>query len=684
MSLNRSSSTTMKNIFLFPYLNLLKFSITWILIKQNNIPPLNKTIMKKSLLLSTLAASSFLSVQAGNSLMSLNGQFLMNKKINYWKEKINAGELPKADLEASFSPQTCNNTADVAGVVFINGEAFPCKDVDFKSFIPLTDMNIDFEGGTFSGSDIWGWEDTETGKEYTLLTVDNGMWIIDTTDPENPIKVAVAPNPSSKEQWADVKVYKNTAYVVKDRSLDTEFDKTYGIQVFDLSRLRDIPEEKFPFEMKPDSVDGGHGRSHNIAVNTETGYAYTVGSTKCKGGPYVLNLEPDPLNPVFEACIDDDGYTHDAQIVIYDGPDERFTGREILFGYNEDTLTIHDVTDKQNIQRISRTGYPTASYTHQGWLTADMRWVFLNDELDEYQEVVNRTTTYIVDVSDLRNPVFGANYTHRDVSIDHNLYNWGAIHAKGWGGSPPYEEGNYSSPAISNRFMYLSNYAAGLRILDLQGTPDVSEAGFFDTSPDIEGNEPVGIWSNYMHPSGNIAVSTIERGLFILRPRDEILYTELVETNSPTIVPTAPTPPTVTSAPTLLPTSAPIVCEDTVPTGMESVVIGGPLECVDLEKDCSLAFIRELCPVTCELCIPKVEISTDSLTDMSSAKEEGLVLEAALTFVVLFLLVVFVLAAVQVLWNSRSKSKGSGADVEKKLEKAQKVDAIVSTEKLTI
>ncbi len=38
---------------------------------------------------------------------------------------------------------------------------------------------------------------------------------------------------------------------------------------------------------------------------------------------------------------------------------------QVCFAYNEDTLTIVDVTDKNNMFFISRTGYDGASYSHQ-------------------------------------------------------------------------------------------------------------------------------------------------------------------------------------------------------------------------------------------------------------------------------------------------------------------------------
>eukprot|EP00924_Labyrinthula_sp_SR-Ha-C_P005512 snap_masked-scaffold_62-processed-gene-0.37-mRNA-1 protein AED:1.00 eAED:1.00 QI:0/-1/0/0/-1/1/1/0/645 len=633
--------------------------------------------MKKPLFLLNQFGLLFHLSNASKSFMSPNGQLLMAKKEKFWNDLVKEGKLPRSDLFSSFTPQICNNTDESDGVVDINGELFPCKDIDFQSYLSLSDLFISEQRGTTQTSDIWGWEDTLTGKEYTLLMVDNGIWFIDSTDPANPLRVAYGPYPGSQYSWGDLKVYKNVAYVVKDRSSETEFDETYGVQIWDLTRLRDINEDDFPLEMEPDNVHPGHGKSHNIAINTETGFAYSVGTNECLGGPYVLNLEPDPLNPTFAACVDGDGYSHDAQIVVYDGPDERFTGREILFGFNEDTLTIFDVTDKENIERISRTGYPTAEYTHQGWLTGDMRYVFMNDELDEEFETVGKTTTYIVDVSDLRKPVFGSNFTHRDFSPDHNLYNWGEIHKKGWGGSPPYNEGNYETPPISDRFMYLSNYIAGLRVLDLQGTPQVSEAAFFDVAPDIEGNVFLGTWSNYMHPSGNIAISSIDRGLFIVKPRDSILYTELVQTESPTILPTAPTPPTVTPAPTVLPTAAPIVCEDTVPTGLVFTDTGLPAECVDIGGFCTLDIVRQLCPVTCELCIPPTATPTGSPskvptgfpTESEETEEEVVDVNETLVFIIFALLgVILVLVLVIVC----SDCRGSGSVRNVKLEKGAK------------
>ena len=121
--------------------------------------------------------------------------------------------------------------------------------------------------------------------------------------------------------------------------------------------------------------------AHNIVINEETDFAYIVGSNTCDHGLHMVNIEK-PRQPRFAGCFAADGYTHDAQCVAYDGADREHRGREVCFGFNEDTLTIVDVTDKMNPRMISRTSYNGSGYTHQGWVTDDHLFLLLGDELD--------------------------------------------------------------------------------------------------------------------------------------------------------------------------------------------------------------------------------------------------------------------------------------------------------------
>lgn len=110
-------------------------------------------------------------------------------------------------------------------------------------------------------------------------------------------------------------------------------------------------------------------------------------NSACRAGLIYINID-DISKPYSTGCAPQDGYVHDAQCIVYRGPDEKYNGRDICYGYNEDTLTIYDVTDKEGPNAssiISRTTYEGASYTHQGWVT-DPEWqeyAIMNDELDE-------------------------------------------------------------------------------------------------------------------------------------------------------------------------------------------------------------------------------------------------------------------------------------------------------------
>ena len=68
---------------------------------------------------------------------------------------------------------------------------------------------------------------------------------------------------------------------------------------------------------------------------------------------------------------------------------------------------------------------------------------------------------------------------------------------------------------------YEANYCAGLRILDVSNIQDpdsVKEVGYFDVAPYCSSPGFQGSWSNYPYfKSGTIIVSSIERGLFVLK-----------------------------------------------------------------------------------------------------------------------------------------------------------------------
>merc|ERR550525_14436 len=245
----------------------------------------------------------------------------------------------------------------------------------------------------------------------------------------------------------------------------------------------------------PDQHYTEFGSCHNIVINEDTGFAYGVGSKTCRGGLHIVNIQ-DPMNPEYAGCYQDDGYSHDAQCVTYEGPDANYKGREICFCYNEDSLTIVDVENKNEIEMLSRVVYPGVAYSHQGWLTEDSAYLLLDDELDEMQgKNDGYTQTRLWDVRDLTNPFIINSHFAPVKSVDHNMYVLGDL-------------------------VYQANYESGLRILDVSTISEglTPEVGFFDVKPESQNLAFNGAWSVWPYaPSGNIMVSSIERGLFMLR-----------------------------------------------------------------------------------------------------------------------------------------------------------------------
>ncbi len=372
---------------------------------------------------------------------------------------------------------------------------FPCHDVNLQSFMTVVELGP-ADVSQVRASDIWGWTDPDTGSEYALVGRNAGTAFVDVSDPVNPFLVGNLPRtPGARASvWRDIKVYGDYAFIVSDGAGD------HGMQIFDLTKLRDVANP--PARFDPDAIYIEFGSAHNIVINTESGFAYAVGSSAggqriCGGGLHMIDIR-DPLRPDFAGCFSDpstgfrgSGYSHDAQCVTYRGPDVRYSGREICFGFNENGVSIADVTDKTNPVAISVGRYPDFGYIHQGWLTADQRYLLIDDEGDE-RAFARPTHTKIFDVADLEVPVMISSFENTTHSIDHNLY-------------------------IDGLLAFEANYTSGLRILDVRDPLNIEEIGYFDTTPTDSSVGFSGTWSVYpFFESGTIIVSSIHEGLFVL------------------------------------------------------------------------------------------------------------------------------------------------------------------------
>ena len=379
-------------------------------------------------------------------------------------------------------------------------EMFDCGAADLLSFLPPSKLTYD--GHYIPISSLWGWTDSQTKQEWALLGRRDGATFVDITNPTRPIAVADLPltegaRPSS---WREMKVYKDHAYIVSDGA------GPHGMQIFDLTRLRTMKPQPngLPQKVDADFIYRNINSVHDIVINEESGFAYPVGSsaggTTCGGGLHMVDIR-EPKNPKFVGCFADTetgrqrtGYIHDAQCVMYKGPDKRYKGHEICIGSNEIAISIQDVTDKSKPRVISRATYPKVGYTHQGWLTEDHRYFYLDDETDETGNTVEKTRTLIFDFIDLENPRLVKEHMGVEAASDHNQY-------------------------VKGDLLYQANYRSGVRILSIKDPTNPKEVAFFDTDPFRPNTAGFnGAWNVYpFFKSGTIIVSSIEQGLFMIR-----------------------------------------------------------------------------------------------------------------------------------------------------------------------
>lgn len=358
---------------------------------------------------------------------------------------------------------------------------YACDGVELVSHLDVAQMGFGF------GSDVWGWTDEASGRVFAIVAGNTGTAFVDITFPYCPQLTGFVPTATGPSGVRDVKVYDDHAFIVAEAP-------GHGMQVFDLRRLLDVTDP--PQNLPADARHTGFGRAHNLAIDTASGFGYGVAIGACEQGLYIMDLA-DPLAPAFVGChLPPGDHIHDAQCVVYDGPDAEHQGREICIDSNgySGSISVLDVTDKGAIDVLSIAPYPEASYTHQAWLTDDHAYLLVNDELDELNQGTN-TRTFIWDVSDLDTPLLIGTYEHAQGSSDHNLL-------------------------IDGQYAYLANYTAGMRVLDLLevATGMVTESAFFDTFPASDAVGFEGAFTAYPWlPDDLVIVSDMQNGLFVLR-----------------------------------------------------------------------------------------------------------------------------------------------------------------------
>ncbi len=354
--------------------------------------------------------------------------------------------------------------------------SFPSNNVQLLAWLPLAQL----ANGLTSANTCWGYV-SPSGREYAIIGTNATTCFVEVTNPANPVVVANITGPVSL--WRDMKIYQHYCYAVSEGG--------GGIQIMNLANIDSGVVTLVGSVNTPNTAS-----THTVFINEESGYLYRCGGQSFTGGSAGLRVYSlaNPAAPVFVGQWTA-RYVHETQVVSYtSGP---FAGREIAFCFANDVsnggnpaVDIVDVTNKSNIFLVSRVTYPNAQFSHQGWLSEDRRYLYLNDELDE-QNLNLPTTTRIFDVSNINAPVYVGGFSNGGTAIDHNLY-------------------------VRGNRIYQSNYRSGLRVFDATNPTSPTEVAFFDTYPENDSDNFNSLWNNYPFlPSGIVLGSDIEKGLFV-------------------------------------------------------------------------------------------------------------------------------------------------------------------------
>jgi choice-of-anchor B domain-containing protein len=317
-------------------------------------------------------------------------------------------------------------------------------------------------------ANIFGYVDS-LGNEYALVGVSDGMSIVNVTDPDNPFQVIQLPWPAGPNQlWKEIKTYKNYAYVVSEAGS--------GVQIAD---LRHLPSTNVPFHYWTPVIGAETLNSiHALHVDTTKGILYLYGSNVGNKGAIAADLS-NPWNPVYLGKYDG-AYVHDG----YADNDTLFAA-EIYNG----VCNIIDFTNKTNPTIIGSIPTP-GNFTHNSWLSPDKKTVFTTDE-------VGNSFLVAYDISNLSN----INELDR---IQSNPGTNSIVH---------------NTHIKSNNYAVTSWYKDGITIVDVSNPNNMVQVGNYDTFTAGAGNGFDGAWGVYPFlPSGNIVVSNIDEGLFVLSP----------------------------------------------------------------------------------------------------------------------------------------------------------------------
>jgi len=323
----------------------------------------------------------------------------------------------------------------------------------------LRNLNQHYTSTLYSA--VWGYVAPDN-REYAILGCPTGTAFIDITDSANIHEVDYLPGLQSA--WREMKTYSHYAYIVSEAT-------NSGLQIVDLQYL-------------PDSVHlvkvwnyTGYTRTHTISQSGN--YLYlNGGNSAANGGITVLNVI-DPENPVKMGQWTS-LYVHDCRVendTIY------------AANINEGKVSIINATNKMSLATVVTFNNLLNSGPHNTALSSNRKRLFVTDEIGSAPYLMK-----VWNIENPSNPVYVTSWqpTGITTSIVHNVETYG----------------NWAIAA---------HYSAGIRILNITNPDAPQEVAWYDTYPQNNAESYNGCWGVYMFPSGKIAASDRQTGLYVIK-----------------------------------------------------------------------------------------------------------------------------------------------------------------------
>ncbi|MBL7926443.1 MAG: choice-of-anchor B family protein [Bacteroidia bacterium] len=331
------------------------------------------------------------------------------------------------------------------------------------------------------------------GHEYALVGWEEGLSIVDVTNPDSIFERYQVPGPTSN--WREVKTFGNYAYVTTEGS----GGPYEGLTIINLSDLPATINNTYHKTYKGDGAILNQIQTIH-ALHIDSGYLYLYGSNLFSGTAVICNLNNDPWNPQYvgNSSNADPNYIHDGYVrnnVMY--------GCHIYDGY----FSIIDVSNKANPVLLNTQTTPD-NFSHNSWLNDAGNVLFTTDEVDDsYLAAYDISDPFNIQLLDKYQTAPGSQ------AVVHNTH-------------------------TLNDYQVVSWYKEGVVIVDAVRPDNLIEVGHYDTSPQTGGGFD-GAWGVYPYlPSGNVLVSDMSEGLFVLTPTyQRACYLEGLVSDSITLQP---------------------------------------------------------------------------------------------------------------------------------------------------